>query len=246
MRYKLLLTILLVSPSFIFSQTEKKITAVLVCNDFALQGIEIANLDSKNTSISDGSGSFSIMAKAGDQLMFISKNYEYKTISLKEADFLTPNLVIALVKKPEELDEVVITNSIKAPKVQNMQGLLDTLYPDDQYSQKNNPLIDNGRIIYGPDIFRIVGKIVRIFVKEKEKTKEDPEIKFIDLVNNSLDQSFFIKTLKLKPEEIELFLDYCDAEPNSKNVLKNPNSLQIMEFLMAKNVEFKKLPKNKK
>lgn len=250
MRYKLLIFILILYTPFVHSQTGKKLSATIVSNNFALKGIEIVNLDSKNTTVSNDSGVFAIMAKVGEQLMFISKNYEYKTITLKEADFQNANFIINLVKKPEELDEVVISNKIKAPQITNMQALLDKKYPDDKYSQKKNPLINDGTITNGMDFMRIGGTIIGIIKKqiqkgkEKEKKKEIPGIDFKTLVNNNLDSDFFKKTLGLKPEEIDLFLDFCDADPNSKNVLNNPNPLKIMDFLMEQNVAFKKLPTN--
>lgn len=243
MKYKLLLLILIIYSPFVQSQTGKKLNATVIGNDFPLQGIEVVNLVSKKTASTNDAGKFSIFAKVGDQLMFISKSYEYKTITLKEADFLTNNLVITLVQKPEELDEVVIASKIKAPFIPNMQELLDTKYADDKYSQKNNPLIIDGTITNGADLKRIGKMILSIFIKERDKTIEVPEIKFKTLVNSNLDPDFFNKTLTLKPEEVELFLEFCDADPKSKNIFMNPNPLQIMDFLMAKNVEFKKLKK---
>lgn len=248
MKYKSLVFILILYTPFVHSQTGKKLSATVVSNNFALQGIEIVNLDSKNTTVSNDSGVFSIIAKVGEQLMFISKKYEYKTITLKEADFQNANFIINLVRKPEELDEVVISNKINAPLIPNMQKLLDKKYPDDKYTQKKNPLLNDGTITNGLDFMKIGGLILGILKKElkkeKEKTKEIPEIEFKTLVNSNLDSDFFKKTLALKPEEINLFLDFCDEDPNSKDILNDPNPLKTMEFLMEKNVEFKKLPKN--
>jgi hypothetical protein len=244
MKYKLLLTYFFISSQFLHSQTGK-IKATVVSNDFALKGIEIVNLDSKTTTITNDSGAFSIFAKVGDQLMFISKNYEYKTITIKERDFENTNMVIKLIQKTEELNEVVVTNNFRAPLIPNMQKLLDTQYADDKYSQKKNPFNNDGSITYGPDAVQIIGRLVKLLKKNKEKkAKEIPEMEFKTLVNTNLDSDFFKKTLALKPEEIDLFLDFCDADPNSKNVLNNPNPLKIMDFLMAKNVAFKKLKKD--
>ena len=244
MKHLLLLFVFIVTSPIVHSQTEKKITAVVVCSDFALQGIDVVNLNSKKATITNATGGFSIMAKAGDQLMFVSKMYEYKTILLQDADFQNTDFTINLLKKPEELDEVVIVNTVKAPLVPNMQALLDTKYADDKYSQKKNPLLNDGTIPNGADLMRIGGMILGIFKKEKEKRKEIPLIEFKTLVNSNLDPDFFKKTLALKPEEVELFLEYCDADPNSKHVLDNPNPLKVMDFLMAKIVDFKKMPKN--
>ena len=246
MRYKLLLTIYVISSQFLFSQTEKRIKASVINNDFALQGIEVVNLVSKNTTITNASGGFSILAKVGDQLMFISKNYEYKTITLKEADFQSTHLVITLIKKPEELDEVVIT---KMPVIKLSgdkkyeQGKADELALEKAAKRPKNGVYD-GSIPNGMDFMRIGKMIMSVFMKEKEKTKKVPEIKFKILVNNNLGQEFLNKTLALKAEEVELFLEFCEADPQSKKVLENPNDLALMDFLMAKNIEFKKLPKN--
>jgi hypothetical protein len=91
------------------------------------------------------------------------------------------------------------------------------------------------------DFKRIGGMIFALFAKEKEKIKiSPPKIEFITLAKTSCNQKFYIETLKLKPEEIELFLQFCNADPKSKIVTQNNNSLAMMDFLFAKNLEFKK------
>lgn len=242
MKHKIiLLGFLVFSFQLVYSQTEKRIKASVVNNDSALHGIEVLNLNNKSVTITNNEGVFSILAKGGDQLMFISKKYQYKTITLQEVNFLNTDFVIHLIKKPEELEEVVITK-FNAPKITNIQSLLDKKYPDDAYSHLINPLINDGSIPNGPDINRIIGMIVNLFIKKRErKTKEIPEIKFKQLALNSLSHGFFEKYLKLKPEEMALFLELCDADPKSKNITENPNVLSLMDFLFTKNEEFKKL-----
>jgi hypothetical protein len=82
MKIKLLLLILFIAFHFGFSQTEKLIQGKVLYNDLPLQGIEIINLASKKTTITDSDGQFYLLVKAKDSLMFISKNYEYKKIFL--------------------------------------------------------------------------------------------------------------------------------------------------------------------
>ncbi|SHF85898.1 hypothetical protein SAMN05443549_101600 [Flavobacterium fluvii] len=244
MGYKLLLTYFFISSQLLHSQTEK-VKGTVMCNDFTLQGIEVVNLVSKNIVITNNSGVFSILAKVGDEIIFISKNYEYKTITFKEADFQNTNLVIKLIKKTEELDEVVITNKIIAPLIPNMQELLDTQVPDDAYSQKKNPFGTDGSITYGPDIIKIFGRMAKLFTKQKEnKAKEIIKMDFKELAKNNISQEFFSKYLKLNPDEIHLFLEFCDADSKSKKLIENSNELELMDFLFAKNSEFKKLNKD--
>lgn len=84
MKIKVPLLILLLAYQFGFSQSEKLIQAKVFCENFPLQSIEVLNLASKKTTITDSNGKFSILAKAKDTLMFISKNYEYKRFFLKK------------------------------------------------------------------------------------------------------------------------------------------------------------------
>ncbi|MNR49068.1 hypothetical protein D3C85_1683950 [compost metagenome] len=77
--------------------------------------------------------------------------------------------------------------------------------------------------------------------KEKEIKPKTPEIDFKKLIATSVSPDFFTKELNLKSEEKELFLEFCDADPKSKTLLQHTNILTTMDFLYAKNDEFKKL-----
>jgi hypothetical protein len=66
------------------------------------------------------------------------------------------------------------------------------------------------------------------------------KLEFKQIIEEKIDQSFFIKALELKPEQIALFLEFCDADTKSKTVLEDNNILSIMDFMILKNKEFKK------
>ena len=91
-------------------------------------------------------------------------------------------------------------------------------------------------------IVAIGKKILDLFRKEKEPEKEVlPEIEFATLAKNTCDQKFFTYNLKLKPDEIDLFLQFCDTDQKSKVLIEDHNVLSMMDFLSAKNIEFQKL-----
>jgi hypothetical protein len=111
---------------------------------------------------------------------------------------------------------------------------------------KNRQIYD-GTIENGADLMRIGGMILDLFIKKKESNKNpDLKIEFKELATTSYEESFFINTLKLKPEEVALFLEFCDADPKSKNILDNNNPLSLMDFILTKNEEFKKLAETEK
>jgi hypothetical protein len=88
-----------------------------------------------------------------------------------------------------------------------------------------------------------VSKMVAGLFKKKDKDKVpfvSDEI-FIDKVQRQFGVYFLTNTLKLKEEEINLFLIFCDSDENAKKILNSNDTFQIMDFLIAKNIAFKKL-----
>jgi hypothetical protein len=227
-----------------FSQTEKLIHGKVLHEQFPVGKVEVANFNSKKTTITNAAGEFSILVKAGDALLFISKNHDIKKIVVDQKTIDQNNLIISLILKPEQLEEVVITKmpSIKLSTDKGYeQGKLDK-YALEKSARSLKTGVYNGTIENGMDFMRIGGMILNLFRKEKEKvTPGPPKIEFIALAKSSCDQLFYIETLKLKPDEIPLFLQFCDADPKSKTLIENHNILSMMDFLSSKNIEFKKL-----
>ncbi|MBP6182996.1 hypothetical protein [Flavobacterium sp.] len=243
MKANSILPILFIISQFGFSQTEKLIKGKVLCNDYPVQGIEILNLVSEKTTITNSNGEFSILAKAEDLLVFVSEKYDYKRLFLEQEDIKKPNLIILLTRKPEQLEEVVIYKPTLGHINYFSQDAADEI---NLKKAANNPKplgVYDGALVNSPDLMRIGGMILSLFVKQKETTKKKiPEIKFKELATATCTQEYFYKTLRLNSEEVSLFLEFCDADPKSKIILENANPLSLMDFLFAKNVEFKKLP----
>lgn len=231
MKIKLPVFFLFLLYQFGFSQTEKLIQAKVVCENFPLQGIEVLNLASKRTTISDSNGKFSILAKAKDTLMFVSKNYEYKRFLLKKEDLESNNLIISLTRKPEQLDEIIIISKVSFPKIKFDKNIANQLKLE---KESNNPKPIG---VYDGTIPNGLGMTINL----SSGRKKIHQIEFKELTKKSYNDSFYIETLKLKPEEIGLFIEFCDADPKSKTVLENTNPLRLMDFLMSKKIEFKKM-----
>ncbi|TDE55460.1 hypothetical protein [Flavobacterium sp. GT3P67] len=227
-----------------FSQSEKSIKGIVLYEKFPVGKVEVANFNSKKTTITNAAGEFFIIVKTGDALVFVSKNHDIKKIVVDKNTFDKNNLIISLTLKPEELKEVVIT---KIPSIQLStdkayeQGKLDKLALEKAAKRLKTGVYD-GTIENGMDLMRIGGMIFGLFKKEKEPVKKAvPKIQFKELAKSTCDQKFYLQTLKLKPDQINLFLEFCDADPKSKTVAESNNVLSVMDFLLSKNIEFKKL-----
>jgi hypothetical protein len=226
-----------------FSQTEKLINGKVLHEQFPVEKVDVVNFSSKKVAVTNAAGGFSILVKVGDELIFISKNHDIKKIALNQKTIDKNNLLISLILKPEELEEVVITK-IPAIKLSTdktyEQGKLDQLAIE-KSARSLKTGVYNGSIENGMNLMRIGGMILKLFIKEKEVVKEIPQIEFKQLAKSTCDEKFYLQTLKLNPDQIELFLEFCDADPKSKTVAESNNALTVMDFLLAKNIEFKKL-----
>ena len=52
---------------------------------------------------------------------------------------------------------------------------------------------------------------------------------------------FFTETLKLEESEIGLFLVFCENDAKAKSFLESENKFQLIDFLITKNEEFKRI-----
>jgi hypothetical protein len=224
-----------------FSQSKTVYKGKILCDNFPIENVEIINLNSEKSAFSNSAGEFSIAAKSEDIVVFTSKLYDYKRISVLPEYLNNLIQIISLIKKPEELKEVIVTK-MKWQHIGSDKNASNQIALDKMQSQIKNPFIYDGSITNGPDLIKIGKLIIDLFKKDKTGIKNKiPEIQFYELAKNKNYQEYYSKSLNLKPEEIELFLQFCDADPKSKTVAKNNNSLAMMDFLFAKNLEFKKL-----
>ena len=154
-------------------------------------------------------------------------------------------LVVELALQAEELSEVVITNSPKitlasSPEVE--QIMRDEIAAGRADKSLKPPMIDDLKINKGLDIIRIGGFIVDLFKKGKDEVEQTTlQTSFTVLAKISFEKNFYVETLKLKPDQIDLFLQFCERDPKSKVLLKDSNELAVLEFLLQKITEFKKL-----
>jgi hypothetical protein len=250
MKVKLLTTISLFTYQIGFSQTEKLLNGRVISQNATIKDVEVINKTAKTSTRTNALGEFSILVHAKDSLIFFSKAYFFKRLKLTPENIEQNNLVVNMILKPEELDEVLIT-TIKFPHVGSSPEVSDSiaLQRASRNLQKYTGVYD-GTITNGMNFGAIGSGVFDVFRKKDDKTKlksKSPELDFKKLIDASVPLDFFTKDLKLNPDEKELFLDFCDADPQSKTILKQKNLLYTMDFLYTKNEEFKKMkngPKN--
>lgn len=235
MRVKLLTTISFLTYQLSISQTEKLLHGKVLSQNVPLAKVEVINKTAKNSTTTNELGEFSIPVTAKDSLLFFSKDYFFTRLKISQQNIDQNNITVNMILKPEELNEVVITK-IKFDKVEfDREAVSEILVK--KISDNLQQYIPG----YKDGTLRNPAQISFSLGGGKPKDKTIPESEFKKLIKATCSDDFFIKELKLKPEEKELFIEYCDADPRSKLLLEHKNILATMDFLYAKNEMFKKL-----
>ncbi len=224
-----------------FSQPAKTLNGRVECEKIFLKKIEIVNETKKTIVLSDSQGNFSINVSENDVLFFLSKKHTDKKIIINKTFWDNYNFVVDMQIKPVELDEVEVVK-IEKVSFKVTQGDIDAVkIANNAARPKNN--VYTGEIENGIDFVRIGKEIFKIFKRKKTKTTDAASkmesIDFKSYMKSNYNTLFFVKTLDLKVEEINWFLEYCNADSNAKKVIQSSNVLDVMGFLLAKRKEFK-------
>lgn len=242
MKVKILTTISFLTYQLSISQTEKLLHGKVISNNYPLNKVEVINKTAKTSTRTNDLGEFSILVQVKDSVLFFSKDYFFTRLKISQADIDQNNIIVKMSIKAEELNEVLVTN-IKFDKVKSSQKDIDDIKftKDNQSLQKYTGVYD-GTITNGIDFSRMGTGVLNLFEKNKDELKKKTEkTDFKKLITASIPSAFFTKDLKLNADEVDLFIDFCDADPRSKKLLENNNILTTMDFLYAKNEMFKKL-----
>lgn len=243
MKTKIEILLLFLICQFCFAQilTRKPLHGIVKNDSVKVESGYVYNVNSKTRTFISSQGFFDILAKAKDTLLISSFGLKSKKMVLTEKDFEVLLLTIKLQTFINQLDEVVVKKVAIKPNLGKIQDIIDRQYFDDKQSSLKNPLMPTQEIVNGMDFVRIGKMVGKLFKKEKSDLPQTVDYgDFSKNVTNRISPFFFTNTLKLKEDEIGLFLIYCEND-NKANALLNPQlEFQLIEFLITKNEEFKR------
>ncbi len=266
-----LFVILSLFTNFLFAQgiERKVLRGIVVVDSFDVEAVTVRNISSNLNAITDVDGKFSIRARATDTLFFESQSFISQRYILSQKDFWKEELEIRLHVKITELDELIITpytlsgNLNEDTKRIQVYGdgfaLIDAKkimhYEDDvRMGAPINTAMPN---VFAPTGVNLLGLVVVGFVnlvginanpkKNSERVFEERRIKnlqsksYSDHLYERFSHSFFVETLKIKTEDIPMFMSFSELNVYElSSILKPENELQLIEYLIQKAAEFKK------
>ncbi len=241
---KIIYTIILLTfIQFGFSQFTDRVLlkGQVYCDSVKVENVVVFNINSKKGNIVKNDGNFEINAVTRDTLVFSSINFFTKKIVLEKEDFSENPFIVKLELKITNLAEVTVeNNNAKYNKIsENTQKYVDRQYINDEKSHLRNRNINVGVTENGTDIVRLFKDVVKLF-KSKNPKQADyfVDVSFTELVLQKVKYNYFINTLKLKDEEIRLFLVYCENDSVAKDLSRYKTTFELMDFLFNKNKEF--------
>lgn len=241
MKLFLLLFLWLLNTVISTAQNEKLLRGKVSYQNTYQKDIDIINFNTRYATQTNSSGNFTILAKAGDVLIFMSDSFIDQKYKLTPEDIEKAVVTITLSEKPIPLNEVEIAkvkslkmatvsyNDIKIAKIQK-----------DAERPKNNEIY-TGEIVNGMDFIQIGKMIGKLFKGDKSKTTKTEQLGFKEFAKANFNDSFFSKTLKVSSYDLGRFLEYCESDTASKAAVASNDELTLLEFLIQKKVEFDKL-----
>ena len=266
----LLLLFVIISQIGMAQHIERKVLkGRIVADSIEVENLTVFNITSNIGAVTNADGKFSIKARATDTLYIQGISYESKKYVLTDKDFWLEELEIRLQVRINELDEVEITpytlTGIVEEDIKRIQVYGDGFakidakkvmhYEDDvRIGTPINTAMPSHFAPNGSNFnFLAIGAgIVSLFLKEdnskrnservfEERRQRDIKSKsFSDHMFERFSHNFFVETLKIKHEDIPLFLQFAEMPVRDLSLfLKSEYELQLIQYLTLKAKEFK-------
>ncbi|MDR7209313.1 hypothetical protein [Flavobacterium piscis] len=236
---------------FVIGQTNsrKPLHGQVVNKSLAIESGNVMNINANTRTFIGLNGLFDIMARPKDTLLFTGFAFQSKKIVLTEKDCAEVLFSVPLDLVNIELKEVLVHKELKVKSLQGgSQSIVDMQFEEDKLSSpKNTAMYSDQTIKYGTDFVRIFKDVKKLLRKDEEvKDEVISDIAFVEYAKDNFTSDFYTKTLKLKEDEIDLFLMYCSNDSESKKHLKPEEKFELIDFMINKNKDFKKVELNKK
>ncbi len=248
-----------------FAQTENRILVsgaidVPVGNDS--QGISIYNINSKEGTITNSAGAFSIAVAANDTVKVFAVQFEEFLVVIDERILKSKKLNIYVTELVNRLPEVVVSpydltgvleSDVESLEVINttspfaaIKGIEGYIYtgnnPEFGQAPKNEALaLSQNRLING---LNFVNLFKLLLISNKKNDISNPYSESDRNVNRELrelyNDQFFKSNFNIEYENISDFILYADLNGLDEGMLKKGHELDLIEFLMGLSKKYKK------
>lgn len=261
MRNRLYLILVVLFPILTFGQVERSLLkGKIVADSLEVGNITVNNKTANVVTMTDANGNFRLMAQEKDTLIFSGVSFHSSFLVVSHSHMMDDDLTIRLKVKINALDEIIVrpytitgnletdTEKLKVKTIDLNLGAIDLSLPNVQYSPVDNALKSTmgvpGNAFNGINFIQLGERLEKLLFKSKPKPVKIEYITdkiFSDAVKEKFSQKFFTENLKLQPEQIDLFLVFCDdGSPESRALLNPKKEFELIDYLLKKSEEYLK------
>ena len=241
MRYLLYPLLFLSQFSLSFGQ-EKTIKGLIVIDfeDSSAEGIYVTNSRTKITTVTDLTGSFSIRAAEGDDLLIRSFIYESRRFIITESLMKNDVIKIHLSLQPIVLEEAIITPKLtgyldKDVKYDLSKDQLAKLYKELGFNPDVSKLRDSTSLSFWKDysplhfnVERVLESITGDLRRRQSLYAFEGREAIIEQIQKYFGKDYFIEDLKIPEEKIRDFVFYSYESSQIPHLYTHQNYLGMM------------------
>ncbi|GGA64188.1 hypothetical protein GCM10008015_01370 [Flavobacterium palustre] len=222
----LFLLFLFLFCQIVFSQDDRKqIHGIIRVDSTLVEGVNIVNETTQKTTSSDVNGSFMLLVKEGDQLLFSAVNLVTLRRKIVRADLEKAVLMIQLQIESIPLKEVIIKEDSKISA--ESLGIIPS--GQKKYTVAERRLYSARSGFLDRPLNWMSGRTAmlkkELIVAEKEQLMAKLEYLF--------EENFYIETLKVKKEYIRDFQLYCIENNDFVSSLKSKNKTLSKFYILT-------------
>lgn len=235
MKSKLLLLCLLLFCSMVFAQQRKPLDGRVLAGKAYVVGVYIINKQTGAETKSDGSGNFTLQARAGDRITVYSPQIEVRDFAISEASFKEHPYKIEVVPKGTDLDEVVIVdmNPEKmglVPKGQKQYTVAERRLKTASEFKSNFMFMLMGGIAMPLDpLFNAISGRTKMLKKNLVTERKEFAL---DKISSIYTEQQIISQLKIPAEMVQGFIFYAVEDPDCAEALRLKNDSLVKMRLM--------------
>lgn len=221
----------------------------------------IINLNSKESTITDSLGLFTMKVKLRDSLRFSAVQYQTKQIVITDSIFDQKIVLVNLVDNIINLEEVVVTPYNLSGKLnQDIERLnIEPMVNSSTLGLQNaniDPMTQSERFLLEADrgkYFYYYGTAIKINLhkilnKASGRTKyfedmvaRDEKIELENKIIAKFSKETMSEGLGIQLKDIDGFLTFCFFQKDFSELIKVSNGEVIWEYLIKKSIEFNKI-----
>lgn len=219
------------------------------------EGISVMNTTAMRATISNGAGLFRITAAEGDTLEFSSLQFQDFKVIVDEGVINNRQLNVFVSEAVTELPEVVVMPYDLSGNVQVDVQIIPTKDVDlptrsaaeinpyewefrpDSLVSPPNAAMRSGMIYSGADfanIFRNIFSPRGVITIDRDDSLDE---KLLEL----RDDDFYKEQLNIDDDHLKEFIYFAADQGLTREMLKPENEMQLIEFLVARSIEFNQM-----